>query len=302
MRAILFAIGLLCLPMLACTVPAEVAEVLGELGLQAEILLNVEEDGSGVMEIGLGSALKDDEGEYVLDCTDIDASDLPPGGSVDASMRGDMRWCQITAPFPDLANLEEMMADEEEEDSGLTFQCLVLKDGVFYFDMPTEDPAATDEEVIPIPIPFEVTAPGPVDTHNAAEVRGNTYIWNLATAPSHLLINLEEGDPCPGQGITLVINVSDDGSSQATLTVPLPPALDIYHCRQCAADADQRGSGRRVSAANRAKARLLSARAALIRVASRLRWHACPAWREAAPASPCASTMPTRRPCATKST
>ena len=77
MKRLFLVIILFTLPMLACAITPEIEAILALV--EFEIVTTIQEDGSGTVELGVGSNEKKDDGEFLVECTDDQLEDLPPG-------------------------------------------------------------------------------------------------------------------------------------------------------------------------------------------------------------------------------
>lgn len=231
MRRLLFALVVLCLPMLACVIPADLAENFVESDLRGSFHFDIAEDASTSLTITMDVVEEEhEEGEFYLSCTDLFADALP-GLTVREWTEDGREICVLTFSYGSPIALQGMLQDEE----GLiarSLRCFAVQDGVVYLDFTTDGIAAAWESEgegplvpYPLPLPFELTFAGPVLTTNG-QVDGSIVSWDLASAPSHLLINLEEGQPCPGKGVTLVLRADEEGGLLFVMEVGLPPAAD----------------------------------------------------------------------------
>ena len=75
MKRLFLVIVLFTLPMLACAITPEIEAILALV--QFEIVTTIQEDGSGTVEIGVGSNEIKEDGEFLVECTDDQLEDLP---------------------------------------------------------------------------------------------------------------------------------------------------------------------------------------------------------------------------------
>lgn len=135
-------------------------------------------------------------------CTDAQTDgDLPAGSPVTLEERGDETWCVVIVPFASLDELRELYAPM----AGLTINQLELTATSFTYDV---DIAFTGDQGTEFGAEsalfrWQVTPPGTVTDHNADEVEGNTYIWNLGIGESvnaHLTTTISPVQALGGAG------------------------------------------------------------------------------------------------------
>ncbi len=165
------AITLICITFLlsACTI---------------SLTTKVDADGSG--EFGFIYKLTQNDLDQISDmglnpdtiCTDMQSqpdSDMPASFAFTQETHGDETWCVSVQSY---TSLEKMKSDFSGE--GFTVYTLEIKDDIFTFDA-VADTSDIDTGGVPVSFNMEfiLTAPGPITSHDASKIEGNTAAWNL---------------------------------------------------------------------------------------------------------------------------
>lgn len=182
-----------------------------------ELNTAIGEDGSGDVQLGIGYLLDEEKGE-TFECTPDEAA---AGASSWVEQRGAETWCVIQVPFTSLSGLRDFYLTLFEGVSRI--HCLALEDGALIYDVEIVPDEPFEESADGSAVYWRVTAPGEIESTNAARVEGPLAEWSIS-GPDDLLrfrINAPEGSVCPTSAVRLILNVDEDGSGSAGLRAPL---------------------------------------------------------------------------------
>lgn len=191
----------------------------------------VHEDGSAVTVISAGIIPpEDDDSANEVDCS---LDEAPAGLTVDTQFRGSEIWCIYTMPTDDLDALRDFYGLFGEEI--FKVNCLQFVEDRFVYDLDFLSAAAeeSDDGISGSTgtMTWQMTVPGPIDSHNADTQDGNllTWAWDISSSPEdypfNVRVNLAEGEICPSGILQLQLFIEEDGTGSATLVVPMPDGL-----------------------------------------------------------------------------
>lgn len=183
---------------------------------EAKTDVGLEGDGSFTLAIGF---LVDEDDEAEAGC---EFETLPiPGATVREEVRDGATWCVMTAAFSDLEELRSMYETLFEEAASV--ECLAFREDELVYDLRLYSEGGSEGDGGAMP--WQLTVPGRIGSHNADEVRGDTLIWWITdfVGEKALQLNLGPDGLCPTDLYLVQFNVWEDGTGTAILTVPTLP-------------------------------------------------------------------------------
>lgn len=193
------------------------AGLLAACGFAFEVHTDIgpEHDGSFTLAFGVPD---DDEAEL----TSCEFESTPASGTtVRQETRDGAIWCIITAPFENLEQLRQMYASMFEEVASV--ECLAFREDQLIYDVRLYSEGGSGEATAAMP--WRLTLPGRVTSHNADELVGDTLTWWISDFAGEmpLQVNLAPDGLCPTDLYLVQFFVWEDGTGTAQLRAPTLP-------------------------------------------------------------------------------